>query len=432
MDASRRREVELIRQILVRGIAAAKAGEEFEARYYLQMVIDQRSEPDQQIDAFYYLSLIEPDPDKKRALIGSILAIRPSEPRARRTLAVLDGALASTDSFNPDTDKITHPETKYEHSVLRFECPSCGGHLGFDPALSSLACPNCGYLYQAAGIAASPEEQNFTAGLNSAKGHFRLRTTPVFTCKACGVEYVLSPFQLSFQCPQCDSSYSVVNTETKDLIPPGAVYPPALSAKDADRKIRDWLQQHHLAIAGGPERQSPLFLPFWTFDFGGTANWSAEVYKNQEWGPLRGTKLVKFDDLLVPASIPSRKIPQIETEDLSRSPLAKYSSELTAGWFAQTYSITLSDAAISARGMVVKQVRRSLENEILGEFRQLRLITTDITIDAYKLVLVPVWVSHYSVLGKRYEVAVNAATGEVAGGLPPTRLDRFIQWLLGH
>ena len=81
------------RDLLVRGIAAAKDKAADEARFYLEWVLRIDADPQQQVQARLWLSRIEDVSQKKRKQLETALAIDPWNPEVRRELAILDGRL---------------------------------------------------------------------------------------------------------------------------------------------------------------------------------------------------------------------------------------------------------------------------------------------------------------------------------------------------
>jgi len=70
------------RDLLVRGIASAKAGEKQLAYKYLDRYLSQEPPQKEQIDAMYYLSLVSPTESEQRSWIEKILTMDPTEGRA--------------------------------------------------------------------------------------------------------------------------------------------------------------------------------------------------------------------------------------------------------------------------------------------------------------------------------------------------------------
>src|SRR5512136_3250993 len=97
---------ETARELLVRGVAAAKTGQardKEEARFYLEWVLRSGDgASDQKAAAWLWLSQIEDDPQKKRDCLEHVLAWDPANVAARRGLAILDGRLKAEDIFDPN------------------------------------------------------------------------------------------------------------------------------------------------------------------------------------------------------------------------------------------------------------------------------------------------------------------------------------------
>jgi len=79
--------------LLISGIASVKAKEYAEARHYLEWMLRIDADPEQCMEAWYWLSEISTDTDEKHFWLEKMLAYNPGEPRARRNLAVLQGRL---------------------------------------------------------------------------------------------------------------------------------------------------------------------------------------------------------------------------------------------------------------------------------------------------------------------------------------------------
>ena len=110
-----------IRDLLVRGIAAVKAGDVAEARDYLEWVLDRASTQEQKIDAGG-IERITSDAKQVRDYLENILAVDAMDGRARRKLAILDGKLKPDEVVDPDR---LQPQTQNTATVevSRFTCP---------------------------------------------------------------------------------------------------------------------------------------------------------------------------------------------------------------------------------------------------------------------------------------------------------------------
>jgi DNA-directed RNA polymerase subunit RPC12/RpoP len=184
--------------LLVRGIAAAKAGERDEARHYLEWALRQEPSSDEQIEAWLWLSEVAREKDEARRWVEEVLASDTHNPRALRRLAILDGRLQPSELIDPD-----HPpaiaSTDGPVDIERFACPSCGGQIAYASDGNGLQCDHCGHRM---GVpsgpgALGPAADDFVLALATARGHSSPQASPTFACTACGARFLLAPETLS-------------------------------------------------------------------------------------------------------------------------------------------------------------------------------------------------------------------------------------------
>ena len=129
---------ESVRQMLVRGVAAAKtrqARDTQEARFYLEWVLRSAdAESDQKTTAWLWLSEVEDDPNKKRDCLENVLAYDPANGPARRGLALLDGRLKAEDVIDPNQPiaPVAPSVAPSPAGVRRYVCPKCGGRMSYN------------------------------------------------------------------------------------------------------------------------------------------------------------------------------------------------------------------------------------------------------------------------------------------------------------
>ncbi len=443
---------ETTRELLVRGVAAAKTGEardKDEARYYLEWVLrSSDASSDQKASAWMWLSQIEDDPKKKRDCLENVLAWDPANGPARRGLAILDGRLRAEDIIDPNQpiepvkpDAIPQPS-----DVRRYNCPKCGGHMAYLADQQSLVCEYCGnrlHEDQAIQQGALVSEQDFTAALATAKGHrWELPVERSLKCEACGAAFAIPAGQISGQCPFCGSAH-VITAATNDVIEPEGILPFQFDADAADKHIRHWLdtlkfRPGDLDDEAAVSHPRKVFLPFWTFDLGGTMNWNAQIEvgygKNKAWVPRDGVYLVYHDDLLVSAT---RAVPQDILDDLveyDTKALVAFSAELLSDSTAEIYQVPLVDASLAARQQALHIGQAYVQrNDLAGEnYRDFFMNSGGTIIESYKLALLPVWITDYRYKGESYLVAVNGQNGKVAGRVPRSGLQKALAGLFGQ
>ena len=405
-----------VRDLLVRGIAAAKAHEKDEARFYLEWAL--RLDPDTQqcIDAWFWLSEISDDPEEKRGYLEEVLARQPNYGPARRSLAILDGHLDPQDIIDPD--RLAPPSTaKRPTQAKQFDCPNCGGQLAYSPDGKALICEQCHQVQPLVegevGPQAGGAEKDFGLALATAQGH----RTPVamrsFECQACGASFLLSPTTLSMTCPYCASVYVPQEPGLRDLIPPDGLIPFAINKREAEKGFKNWLVEHHLTSKMSRVTAHGLYLPVWKFTFSCSLPWEIEEDQGAYPASQHGTTLISYDDILVVASPAFPGLWEQEVENYSLDQLVSYQASYLADWPAETYQISLSEASLEARSKALERARRKLANEFYRPVGEIKLDPAPLMIESFQLILLPLWITHIQVEGKRQTILMNGVTGRL-------------------
>ncbi|MCB8945748.1 MAG: hypothetical protein H6658_18525 [Ardenticatenaceae bacterium] len=432
-----------VRDLLVRGVAAAKNGDEEEAFYYLERVLLTESSDEERAKAWLWLSGLYDEPVQRRKCLEQVLAHQPQNMLARRGMAVLDGRLNPDDIIDPDKLEVAEVEPQTA-DVEQFTCPRCNGRLHYTPNHDALACEFCDYRQALGGEQVKAQygmgefEQDFIAAMHTKKGHLSPVQMPSFQCQSCAVEFLLAPETISVTCPYCDSVYVTETAEARELLPPQALLPFAVSLEMAEKSLRAWFKQHTISRP----RVSPIigmYLPMWTFDIGGVIKWNGMVQRgygnNQEWVPVKGEKVIFYDDVL---ALATHKLPDklslkvLPSYDLGQ--LVQYDARYLADWPAERYQIALGDAAIQARKQVLTDLRRHPFN-LTGEsgyIKDLRTNTHEMIVESFKQVLLPLWVVHYKFEEQVYDVLLNGQTAEIFGERPQGIVGRLFGWLSGN
>jgi hypothetical protein len=286
-------------------------------------------------------------------------------------------------------------------------------------------------------------EQDFTTALATARGHrWELPVERTLKCESCGATFALPPLQVSGECPFCGSAHVVIAT-TDELIEPEGILLFQFDAVEAGKRIQQWLghlkfRPDDLDDRAAVSKPRQVFLPFWTFDLGGTLNWNAQVEvgygRYKTWAPRNGLYLVYHDDLLVPAT---RAIPKDVLDDLidyDTKALVPFSAELLSDATAEIYQVPLVDASLVARQTALHTGRAHVHtHELAGEtHRDFSINAGGLIIESYKLALLPVWITQYRYKTESYLVAVNGQSGTVAGRTPRSGLQKALAGFFGQ
>ncbi len=396
-----------VRDLLVRGIAAAKDGANDEARRYLEWALRLDSTLQQCIKARLWLSRITDDMAEKRAHLEEILFADPMHAEARRELAILDGRLDPADIVDPNHVPVKVPDTPQPAQARRFICPNCGGRMVFAPMGTSLICEYCARHSRSEALAGdgAVDEQDFVLALATAKGHTCPVATKCYVCQDCGASFVLGPEKLSFTCPYCASVYVVEQTKLRELVPPEGVIPFVVTQDRARRAALEWLAAEELDAAPVVSLNG-VYIPMWTFDI------------DVAW---KGQRRLA-DDVLTPASntLPQEMASVVGSFHLDK--LAPYDPGYLADWPAETYDISMADASIKARA----KVRTSVAERLGKRIEDFGPGVARLSVMSFKLIIVPLWIVRYSHGERQYTILVNGQTG-VAQGEKPSR--GILGWL---
>jgi tetratricopeptide (TPR) repeat protein len=405
----RAKEYDLARPYLERALASAEASDDLETR----------------AQASYYLSEITVDPRQKRQLLEDTLAIDPAHAEARRSLAILDGKLKPGEIVDPDAP---HAPAAGETAVQvdRFTCPRCGGRMTYAPDGHSLVCENCERT-QRLSTAPSAKEEDFFIAMANGTGLRAPVSMQTFQCQGCGARFVLAPQELSARCAYCGSDHVVATGERRDLLEPDSIIPMAFDQKQAALHLAQWLEDKKILPQGDVSSPGGLYLPVWAFDLIGSLPWNGRVYRNKREVPVSGERPVQVNSLCVPAATKlAEGLKKLLPEYILASAPA-YDPRFLAGWPAEIYDLSMADASLEARRMAVEQARSSIQVEGGGVI-DLSYSTSAISVTAFRLILLPVWVVGYSLDSHPFQVLINGQTGAVYGEAPERGLK---QWLGG-
>jgi predicted RNA-binding Zn-ribbon protein involved in translation (DUF1610 family) len=410
-----------VRDLLTRGIAAAKAGEKSEARRYLEWALRLDPTYDQCLHAWYYLSQVCDDPAEKRGYLETILLSEPNDPQALRALAILDGRLSPSDIVDPDRLPAASPPAGGAGAAdaQRFACPRCGGRMVYTPDGSALTCEYCEVrdrLTQGHLVEGARPERDFVVALATQAGHTRLDAAHTVTCQSCGASFELAPGALTAACPYCASVYVIQQQEGDHSFSVEALIPFAVSREMALQSLKSWLIETGvrgkvkvLALRG-------FYLPAWLF----TISSPVPKRKYQENGhPLYVTNF--WGAVLIPASqaFPLECYPALDEFDLSG--LTPFDPAYLADWEAETYQVSLSDASLAARFAVREKI------QVPGDL-DTAVSSMQLVIESFRLVLLPLWSAQYRITNRRAQasqvILINGQNGKIfphAAPLQPTR-----------
>ncbi len=376
---------------------------------------------------------------KNATALENCLSLDLRHARARRDLAVLDGKLDEKEIINPDVLPVPSTDPT-QANADRFMCPQCGAKMVFAPDGSGLICEHC-TSSQNLGSGGEAEEQDFLIAMATARGHGKPVAMQVFHCEGCGAEFILPPDVISTTCAYCNSPHVVSLEESRELLQPEGVIPQAFTQKQATKLLVDWVEGNGIKPQGKVDLPRGVYLPIWTFDIGGGIGYRGDKYESDDGFRQRASRVVTVDgehpihvdDLPIPAS---RKIARhlsrlLPTFELSAT--KPYDPRYLANWAAEVYDIPMADASLDARSQAYSTLKRKLPGKISALYN-LKTFSTNLAIESFKLVLVPVWITEIPINGQELLVLINGQNGIVQGDTPkqekkPKNKNGLFDWL---
>jgi hypothetical protein len=415
------------KELLKSGIIEAKTGNQDAARRYLDRAVYISHDHDVLAEAWFWMSQVTEGAAEKRKDLENCLAHDLQHARARRLLAILDGKLKADELIDPDRLPPA-PEGMRAADAERFMCPRCGGQMGFAPDGQTLHCEYCArkerFTYQP-GTAA---ENDFLIAMATARGHGKPLHQQVVHCQGCGCEFILPPNQISTTCVYCASPHVVDWESEEQLLVPDGIIPHSFDGQRAAQILREWVASSGILPEGRIDLPRGVYLPLWTFDIGGGIDYVGETveegelqlhYRNRRKVRVSDCYPVQINDLPIPAArklsgVFLKLIPGFELKAVK-----PYDPRYLASWPAEVYDIPMAEASLDARSQAYARYKRDLPN-LLPPVNILTTSSAKMTVDSFRLTLVPVWVTELSFAGRQHLVLINGQNGNVESDLPET------------
>lgn len=84
----------------------------------------------------------------------------------------------------------------------------------------------------------------------------------------------------------------------------------------------------------------------------------------------------------------------------------------------QNHTVSLGDGFSDAQHFMREKIKDWIRKDIGGKRQRIKSSNTHFSEQTFKHILLPVWITHYSLEKKRYRMSVNGKTGKVYGQRP--------------
>lgn len=334
----------------------------------------------------------------------------------------------------------------------KFPCEECGAALTYAPGEPVVRCGFCGASNEieqpdSPWSGGTVSEQSLRDALANRLSEAVYEETQTVHCDNCGADVEFDEKTHAGECPFCASPI-VTETSANRHIKPKAVLPFELTERAARDAMNKWLGSLWFAPSGlskyarAGRPMEGLYVPYWTYDAetrteyqgrrgdvyyvtqrvpvqvdGKTVMQTRQVPKVR-WSSAAGRVRRFFDDVLVlgSKSLPKRHADKLGPWDLSA--LKSYQPAYLAGFRAEAYTVPLEDGFAEARQIMDRVIERDVRFDIGGDKQQITHLSTQVSEETFKHILLPVWMAAYKYRGDTYRFIVNGRTGAVQGERP--------------
>ena len=313
-------------------------------------------------------------------------------------------------------------------------CNQCKGQVKFDPHSQSLKCSFCSYenpLINDHLIINTPYEKTKEV-LSTATYNLK--------CSECNAVKVINSDIASDVCPFCNTTIIAEGGSTR-IIKPGYVLPFKINNEEAQAIVKRCISKLWFAPnafkALTKANMEGLYVPYWAFNGETVTDYKGERGENyldtefyttiEDGKPVTKTRLVtktrwyscsgtvdnSHKDVLIKAN---SSLPASYNWDTDN--LVSYNDGYLAGFKTYSYNLNVDEGLVKAKKDMQSTINNTIYNDIGGDNQRISSKSTTYNDLAFKLLLLPLWLSSYNYKNKDYTFTVNGRTGYLEGDRP--------------
>ena len=266
-------------------------------------------------------------------------------------------------------------------------------------------------------------------------------------CTKCGATVELHGTALSTLCSYCESPLVDVQRAESRL---DRVAPFRLVRATAEAKLRSylrgkfWAPRAVKALSVDPDKLRGVLVPHWSLRGVVRSRYEAKVgihwYRTEtytdsdgntrtrrkretEWFDLKGTAARQVEDHLVSASIGLEEAESNALEPFDLGWAVTYDPRFLSGFEAEIPSIARGRATNTATVELREHEVQRIAAELLpGDENRLERCWSEVDVEQYNIVLLPVWIGTFTHKDKVLRLQVNGQTGKCVGQVPVSKV----------
>ncbi len=324
------------------------------------------------------------------------------------------------------------------------KCPNCGGTLTYNANAQKLYCSLCGKFKE---ISYGTHEDVEVKGIvyneifnaNSATLGDKCK---ILSCANCGAELIYDSAQVSGRCPFCGSTNIALTAAATSIMRPNGIIPFFFDEDKARMIFRERMKWNifvpYKVKHSTLDNLFPVYLPYFGFEANTKSSYVIQIgYRSDDgdiyYQPRRGTFEKFFKEIPMSASSRVYNTQVDKLRQFRPSSARPFNPDYVAGYYAERNSTSLRHAFELAQDYMTRKLYKLISEDAVRQFDGVKSKDLDFKTKysdvKYKYILVPVYLASFTYRGKKYDVAINGSTGDVACD-PPSARKFFIALLI--